>query len=451
MIGFLQHLLAFVFALGVLITFHEYGHFTVARKFDVKILRFSIGFGRPLWKRRFGKDNTELVVAALPLGGYVKMLDEREGEVLPEETHRAFNNKPLQQRTLIVLAGPVFNFIFAIVAYWCMFMIGVHGLRPLVGEVEPGSIASVAGLGPDYEIVAVDGTATATWTMVADAMIDKIISGEPVSISIRQEHGIERETMLDISGISIDDLADSSLLEKIGITPRQFMVPAIVGEVHPGEAAARAGLRAGDKILAAGDMAITGWKQWVEVVQNNPETLLETEIERNGSIFKLDIIPAAKKNDDGKVIGFIGAANLPPEGMFAVESYTILPAFVRAVEKTWDMSVLTLRMLGKIITGQASYKNLSGPISIAQYAGDSAERGIAPFLWFLAIVSISLGVLNLLPVPVLDGGHLLYYLIEFIKGGPVPESAQIVGQQIGLILLLSLMVLVFYNDIVRLL
>ena len=287
--------------------------------------------------------------------------------------------------------------------------------------------------------------------MVADAMIDEIVSGEQVRLSVRKEHGIERETMLDIRDISIDDLADSGLLEIIGITPRQYILPAIIGEIHSGLAADRAGLKKGDRILRAGDTEIDGWKQWVDIIQASPEKLLDITIERNNTVLTIDLLPAAKTDDAGKVIGFIGAANLPPEGMFAVESYSMVPAFMRAVTKTWEMSLLTLRMLGKMITGQASYKNLSGPISIAQYAGDSAERGIAPFLWFLAIVSISLGVLNLLPVPLLDGGHLLYYLIESIKGEPVSETTQVIGQQIGLFLLLSLMVLVFYNDIVRLL
>ena len=451
MIDFFQHLLAFVFALGVLITFHEFGHYWVARRFDVKILRFSIGFGRPLWKKYFGKDKSELIIAALPLGGYVKMLDEREGEVLPAEKHRAFNNKPLGQRFLIVLAGPVFNFIFAILAYWIMYMVGLPGIKPVVGEVAPSSIASNAGIRADDEIIAVENHKTATWTVVADELLNHIVEGGSTRLTLRNAQSSEREIFIDTSTVSIDELAKQGILERIGITPKQFVVPAIIGEVQEGLAADRAGLKPGDRILSANGKSIDDWMAWVDIVRLHPQKLLSVKIERGEGILTLSLTPDKKVTDDGKVIGFIGAANKPSKIFFSEESYGPVSALAKALTRTWDMSWLTLQMLGKIITGQASYKNLSGPISIAQYAGDSAANGLASFLWFLGIVSVSLGVLNLLPVPILDGGHLMYYLVEFIKGNPVSESVQIVGQQIGLVLLLSLMVLVFYNDIMRLL
>jgi len=450
MIDFLQHVIAFIFALGVLITFHEFGHFWVARKFDVKILRFSIGFGKPLWKRYFGKDKSELVIAALPLGGYVKMLDEREGEVAASELDRSFNRKPLNQRFAIVLAGPLFNFLFAIMAYWLMFMIGLPGLKPIIGEVTPGSIASQAGLKSDQEIVAIESRQTATWGMVVDTLINKVVDGEEVSITVRDNFGNERTTIINLNGLSIDDLAEDGLLVKLGVEPKKIEVPAIIGSIQFGQAAERAGLEVGDHIIAVDGGTIFNWIEWVEYIRAHPEQELAVEILRNDESITLKLIPAKKESAEGKIIGYIGAGNQPPLNLFGKESYTFFPAFFMAIKRTWDMSWLTLRVLGKIVTGQASYKNLSGPISIAQYAGDSAQSGVAAFLWFLGIVSVSLGVLNLLPIPLLDGGHLMYYIMELLKGSPVSDSIQIVGQQIGIALLLCLMMLVFYNDIMRL-
>jgi len=449
---FLQHLFAFVFALGVLVTFHEFGHFWVAQKCGVKILTFSVGFGKPLWSRRIGKDQFEFIVAALPLGGYVKMLDEREGKVAESELNRAFNRKPLAQRTAIVLAGPVFNFIFAIVAFWFMFMIGLTGLKPIVGEVEQGSIAYMAGLNEGVEIIAVDSRETKTWTMVVDGFVSKIIDAGKVDIKVR-DGSVVKNLTINFEGLSIDDLAEQGLLNKIGITPEKFKVPAIIGDVHLGLPADEAGLIAGDLIVSANGEEIGDWVQWVKYVQARAKQTISMKVKRSDEYIIMEITPDEKIRDDGSVIGFIGAANQlvkPLKEIFAKESYSFIPAFVRGVEKTWDMSWLTLRILGKMITGQASVKNLSGPISIAQYAGDSAQSGIATFLWFLGIVSVSLGVLNLLPVPLLDGGHLLYYVVEFIKGSEVSEATQIIGQQIGFTLLLGLMILVFYNDIARL-
>jgi len=449
---FLQHLFAFVFALGVLVTFHEFGHFWVAQKCGVKILTFSVGFGKPLWSRRIGKDQFEFIVAALPLGGYVKMLDEREGKVAESELNRAFNRKPLAQRTAIVLAGPVFNFIFAIVAFWFMFMIGLTGLKPIVGEVEQDSIAYQAGLNEGVEIIAVDSRETKTWTMVVDGFVSKIIDAGKVDIKVR-DGSVVKNLTINFEGLSIDDLAEQGLLNKIGITPEKFKVPAIIGDLHSGLPADEAGLMAGDLIVSANGEEIGDWVQWVKYVQARAKQTISMKVKRSDEYIIMEITPDEKIRDDGSVIGFIGAANQlvkPLKEIFAKESYSFIPAFVRGVEKTWDMSWLTLRVLGKMITGQASVKNLSGPISIAQYAGDSAQSGIATFLWFLGIVSVSLGVLNLLPVPLLDGGHLLYYVVEFIKGSEVSEATQIIGQQIGFTLLLGLMILVFYNDIARL-
>ena len=449
MIDFLQYVFAFIFVLGILVSFHEFGHFWVAQKCDVKILRFSLGFGRSLWSKRIGRDQFELVVAALPLGGYVKMLDEREGEVLAHEINRTFNRKSLAQKTAIVLAGPVFNFIFAIVAFWLMFMIGLVGLKPIVGDVEKDSIAYLAGLNEGIEIIAVDSRETRTWRMVVDAFINKIVDGDKVDIKVL-DHEVVKILTLNFDGLSIDDLAEQGLLSKIGITLKKFKVPAIIGDVQAGLPADQAGLVAGDLVISADGEEIEDWVQWVDYVQAHPKQKISIKIKRENGYLNMELTPNEKTRNDGTLIGFIGASTRPVEGVFGKESYSVLPAFLKGIEKTWGMSWLTLRLLGKMITGQASVKNLSGPISIAQYAGDSAQSGVATFLWFLGIVSVGLGVLNLLPIPLLDGGHLLYYAVEFFKGSEVSESTQIIGQQIGFTLLLGLMILVFYNDITRL-
>ena len=447
---FFHHLLAFIVALGILITFHEFGHFWVASRCGVKILRFSIGFGRPLWKRCIGTDRTELVIAALPLGGYVKMLDEREAPVPDPELPRAFNRRPLAQRFAIVLAGPLFNFLFAILAYWMMYMIGLTGLKPVIGVVHPASIAAAAGLQADDEIMAVNAQRTATWTMVVDAMITSIVEGHAVELSLQSSHSLERTLMLNLQGVSIDDLAKKDLLVSIGITPKQFVLPPVIGELLPEGAAVRAGLKSGDRIVTVDGIMITDWTGFVEYIRGHPDQLLHVDISREEKVMPLLLRPDKKDAGDGRIIGYIGAGNQLGQSLLARESYTIIPAFAKALARTRDMSWLTLQMLGKVLTGEASYKNLSGPLSIAQYAGESAKNGIAAFLWFLGIVSVSLGVLNLLPIPLLDGGHLMYYLIEVVRGSPVSEAVQAVGQQIGLALLLGLMVLVFYNDILRL-
>ena len=447
---FFHHLVAFIVALGVLITFHEFGHFWVARKCGVKILRFSIGFGRPLWKRCYGDDRTELVVAALPLGGYVRMLDEREAPVPEPELHRAFNRKTLAQRFAIVLAGPLFNFLFAILAYWIMYMIGLTGLQPVIGTVQPTSIAAVTGLQADEEIIAVNSMHTATWTMVVDALITAIVADKSVELTVRSKNALERPVLMNLQGVSIDDLAEKDLLQSIGITPKQLVLPPVIGDLQPEGAAVRAGFKSGDRILAVDHVAISDWTAFVAYIRARPEQLLQVEISRDGQVMLLSLRTDKKDAGDRKMVGYIGAGNQLGQSLLAKESYTFFPALARALTRTWDMSWLTLQMLGKILTGEASYRNLSGPVSIAQYAGESAQNGVAAFLWFLGIVSVSLGVLNLLPIPLLDGGHLMYYLIELVRRRPVPEAVQAIGQQIGLALLLGLMVLVFYNDLSRL-
>ncbi len=453
MIDVLQSIIAFIVALGVLITFHEFGHYWVARRCDVKILRFSIGFGRAIYKKQFGKDNTEFVIAALPLGGYVKMLDEREGEVKEEELPRSFNYKPLWQRFAIVSAGPLFNFIFAIFAYWLIFIVGVNGLKPYVGDIEPTSISSRAGLVSGQEIISINEMITPTWATVLDKLVNHTVNGDVIKISVIDNDGVEKKVDIDLSQVSIDEMAEGKLLEALGLSIIELKLPAIIGEVLPGGAAEKSGLLQYDEIINVDGNPIMSWGKWVEIIRENPGESLHVEISRGDSKVMLEMIPEHIESE-GEMIGRIGASVYQPNDLFdsyfTKESYSLPTAFIKAVKKTWEMSVLTLRVLGKMLVGEASVKNLSGPISIAQYAGQSAGIGLVAFLSFMAIVSVSLGVLNLLPVPLLDGGHLMYYLVEFVIGKPVSEAVQIVGQQIGVVLLLGLMSIALYNDVARL-
>lgn len=454
MIDLLQSVIAFIVALGVLITFHEFGHYWIAKRCNVKILRFSIGFGRPIYKKIFGQDGTEFVIAAMPLGGYVKMLDEREGEVKKEELPRSFNYKPLWQRFLIVLAGPTFNFIFAVFAYWIIFIVGVSGLKPIIGSVEPNSISARAGLYKGQEIISINDFKTPTWSTVVDKLVNHTVNADVIRLETKDSNGIIQSTELDLSKISIDEMAEGKLLEALGLKIIELKLPAIIGDILPGGSAETSGLIKNDEVLAVNGVSIHSWDEWVEIIRKSPDQKLQVEILRKNELINIEIMPE-RIESDGVVIGRIGAAAYHPDGLFdsyfTVESYSLPFAFVKSINKTWEMSVLTLRVLGKMLVGEASVKNLSGPISIAKYAGQSAGIGLIAFLGFMAVVSVSLGVLNLLPVPLLDGGHLMYYLIELVVGKPVSEATQIWGQQIGLVLLLGLMSIAFYNDIVRLL
>ena len=454
MIALVQMIFAFIFALGILITFHEFGHYWVARKYDVKILRFSVGFGRPLWRKEFGMDNTEFVLGAIPLGGYVKMLDEREGFVPELERTRAFNNKSLGERVAIVIAGPLFNFIFAVLAYWIVFVVGVTGLKPMVGSVEENSVAMQAGFRVDDEITEINGRGTATWNTVLEKLVAGVIERSVATVSVRDVRGYERLLEVDLASISIDAMAQGNLLSLLGVEPVRPALPAIIGEVANQGAAREAGLLAGDKMVAVDGTPVRDWRHWVELIRAAPGIPLSVRIIRDGEYLEMVLTPQEKVSEEGETIGFIGVG-LDPDfdidhSLFTIEAYPLHTALVKGVGKTLDMTVLTLQILGRMITGQASLKNLSGPVSIAQYAGQTAQLGIVAFLGFLAIVSVSLGVLNLLPVPLLDGGHLFYYFIEFFKGSPVSESVQLLGQRIGIVLLFGLMTLAIYNDIIRL-
>ena len=450
----LQMICAFIVALGVLITFHELGHFLVARRCGVKVLQFSVGFGRPLWSRKYGADDTEFVIGAFPLGGYVRMLDEREGFVAEEERARAFNNKSLGERVAIVAAGPVFNFIFAVLAYWMVYLIGVTGLKPVIGSVQEGSPAVHAGFRVDDEITQINGRATPTWNSALELLVAGVVDRSSAAVRVRDAQGQERPLALDLAAIPIDSMAEGNLLGLLGLEPARPVIPAVIGAVTHQEAAWQAGLAQGDRVEAVDGTAVRDWQHWVELVRAAPGTPLSVSISRAGEAMELTITPAAKVSGQGGEIGFIGAGLDPnyevDQALFATESYPLHAALAKGAGKTLDMTVVTLQILWRMVTGQASLKNLSGPVSIAQYAGQTAQLGIVAFLGFLAIVSVSLAVLNLLPVPLLDGGHLFYYFIEFIKGSPVSVPVQALGQRIGLVLLFSLMALAIFNDLVRL-
>lgn len=443
---------AFIVAIAVLVAVHEFGHFWVAKRMGVKVLRFSIGFGKPLWRRQAGPDQTEYVVAALPLGGYVKMLDEREGEVAEADLPRAFNRQPLGKRFAIVFAGPAFNFLFALLAYWLVFVVGVTGIKPMIGGVTPDSPAEAAGLQAGETIVAVNGRETPVWDAALQAMLPAILDRGQLNLSVRAADGADYQRTLDLSGIRTD-VDPAELFPMLGIEPWRPRIAPVVGQVLEGSPAARAGLQSGDRILTVGGQPVEDWFALVDAVQARPDASLELGVLREGERVLLTVRPERVEADgQSRVRIGIGPAAQGeiPEDMQALHRHSVLGSVGASLDKTWEMTTLTLTMLAKIVTGDASVKNLSGPISIATYAGASAQSGLARFFDFLAIVSISLGILNLLPIPVLDGGHLMYYIVEFFKGSPVSEAAQAAGQRVGLALLLMLMSVAFYNDLARL-
>ncbi len=445
-------LLSFLVALAVLITVHEFGHFWVARRLGVRVLRFSIGFGQPLW-RRTARDGTEYVIAAIPLGGYVKMLDEREAPVPEADLPYAFNRKSLWRRSAIVMAGPLFNFLFAILAYWGIYVTGDVGARPLVGAVDAGSPAEEVGFRPGDEILEVNGHRTPTWESVLFGLMAAQGEGSDVPVRVREADGHESVHYLDAKTLGrLGD--DPDVMKQLGLEPARPELPPVIGKVMLGEPADEAGLRSGDRLLAADGTPLKTWKAWVDYVRARPGRPIQVKLERGGKILRVRIVPRALPTKEGTV-GHIGAGVQVPEGLF--ERYRVevrygpWEALGQSLRKTWDLSATMLRVMGRMLTGQASLENLSGPISIAQTAGRAAHVGVGYFVKFLAVVSISLGVLNLFPIPVLDGGHLLFFLIEAVRGAPLSERAMEQGQRLGIALLVGLMFLAFYVDLNRLL
>jgi regulator of sigma E protease len=447
-------ILAFVAALGCLIVVHEFGHYAVARACGVKVLRFSVGFGKPLWARRLGRDATEWVIAAFPLGGYVKMLDEREAPVEAADLPRAFNRQSVWHRFAIVVAGPAANFLLAIVLYWGLFIHGVPGVKPVTAEPPAGTVARAVGFAAGDTLVRIDGETVASWQDARWMLLKKAVQKSVANIEVRQATGNIEWRKLDLSTLTAADL-DGDFLRSLGLMRLQPKLKPVIGEVVKGGAADRAGLKPGDEVVAAGSRRIEAWDEFVSIVRSHPESPLSVQSSRAGVAQPIVVVTPEAVLERGQKIGRIGAAPRVDSTDLAtimVEvSYGPGESLVRALHKTWDTSVFSLKMLGKMIVGEVSLKNLSGPITIADYAGQSAQSGAAAYLLFIALISISLGVLNLLPIPLLDGGHLMYYTFEIFKGRPLSERAMEIGQHVGMALLFTLMAFALYNDITRLL
>ena len=446
------YLAAFALVLGVLIVFHELGHYLAARWCGVKVLRFSVGFGNVIWQRRLGRDQTEWAVSLFPLGGYVKMLDEREGDVPPEDAHRAFNRQSVGKRSLIVAAGPLANFLLAIVLYWAIFIYGSQELLPIVGQPPVGSPAAMASLQSGEQVRRIDGQPVATWNDLRWQVLQKAAGQESTELEVINVQGdiAVRRLYLAAAG---EEGWEGDALERLGLRFYRPDLPAVIGKLVAGGPGELAGLQAGDHVLAIDGKKIDNWHELVVTIREAGGRSLRFDFERDGRNLAVDIVPD-EISERGQRIGRIGVAVAETaetrRELRTFVSYGFFEAGGKALEETWDKSVFSLVMLGKMLTGEVSWKNLSGPVTIADYAGQSAKLGIDYYVKFMALVSISLGVLNLLPIPVLDGGHLMYHMIEVVRRKPLSERAMAIGQQLGLAILFTLMAFAFFNDLNRL-
>jgi len=450
--GFLISLASFVVAISVIVTIHEFGHYMVARLCGVRVLRFSVGFGQALFRYVSPKSGIEYVIAAIPLGGYVKMLDEREQKVADSEKHKAFNNQSVYARFAIVAAGPVANFVFAVFAYMMMYMVGMQGIKAEISQVQENTIAYHSGLQAGDVIFSINDKPISTWEDLSLTIISEGLKTGIVKIEKTSANGDVNEITMDLSDSSML-VGDENPISKIGISPWRPELTTRFGKFSSDSAAHAQGFVEGDTVLAANGQAVDSWMSWVDLVKSHPGRDIDVLILRDQQRLSMTLRPKSIEVD-GEVIGRIGVSPWIDREALKQRQVTIkqdfLAAFEHGMTKTYDMSVLTLKLLGKLIVGEASTKNISGPISIAEFAGISAQLGLASFLSTLAIISISIGILNLLPVPMLDGGHLMYYLIEMVKGSQVSEVIQILGQKLGIIMLAGLMLLAFYNDFQRL-
>ncbi|WP_203343335.1 sigma E protease regulator RseP [Vibrio diabolicus] len=452
MTGILWNLISFIVALGILVAVHEFGHFWVARRCGVKVEKFSIGFGKSIWSK-VGKDGTEYSISMIPLGGYVKMVDSRVDEVPEHEKHLAFDKKPLWKRTSIVAAGPIFNFLFAIFAYWLVFLIGIPAVKPVIGEVTPNSIVAEAGIESGMELKSISGIKTPDWESVNMGLISHI--GDDlmtVTLTSANEVGSEVTKTLDLREWEFDPETQSAM-QSLGFAPYTPEVYRVIEQVSQGGAAEKAGVLPGDEIVAIGEQRITEWKQVVEAVRSNPDTPIELTVLRQGYEQKLTLTPGSRELANKEVVGFAGiapkVAEWPESYRFDLQ-FGVFESVGKAVDKTGQVIGLTISMLKKLIVGDVGLNNLSGPISIAKGAGATADYGLVYFLGFLALISVNLGIINLVPLPMLDGGHLLFFAIEAVIRRPVPERVQEMGFRIGGAIIFSLMALALFNDFTRL-
>ena len=449
MFEFLRNAGAFIIALGILVAVHEWGHYYIARLCGVYVKRFSIGFGKPIWSK-VDKHGTEFALVAIPLGGYVRMLDERVDEVPPELASQAFNNKSVGKRMAIIAAGPGVNFIFAAIALYVMFLIGISTIKPVIGEVSPDSIAAKAGLAGNMEIIAVGSRETPDWEAV-NLELMSYIGQQSMPVTVVSQSDSARQRVLDIAGWNFDPDSESPL-RSLGISPFRPGATLTVAYVAEQTAASQAGLQQNDEIVALDGQPVTAWEDLVAQIKNRPGEQVEIRVNRAGQTYDLSATIGRRDTPEGQD-GYLGVspfAEAWPEGYVFTHQYGLLEAVGKAVDKTWRLMTLSVEMIGKLITGDVSVKNLSGPIAIAQGAGNSAGYGLVYFLSFLALISVNLGIVNLLPLPMLDGGHLMYFTIEWITGRPVPEEVQEWGFRIGAMLLFTIMSIAIFNDITRL-
>ena len=441
-----------VLTLSIIVTIHEFGHFYFARRYGVMVKRFSIGFGTPLFSK-VDKKGTEFSIAAIPLGGYVSMLDQRAEDVPEHLLPFTFNSKPVWQRMIIIAAGPIANFLLAIVIYWFLFVLGVSTVIPVTGAVKPDFPAYQAGVRSNQELVSVDGEATSSWQDIYIQLLSRM--GETGSLTLElRDLGSEKVQQITVPiNAWMSDQDKPSPLETLGIQPYYPEIPAIIGEVAVDGRAAKAGLESGDQILLIGSKAVANWQEMVQIVRNSAEQVLVFEVERQGLVTQIEVVPARKQLEGGSFIGYLGVgvqAVSWPDSLKRDIQYSVVSAWVPALSKTWQMTRLTFDSFGKMLTGLVSVKNLGGPISIARMAEDNLESGFEAFLGFIAYFSISLGILNLLPIPVLDGGHLFFYIIEWVTGKPVAEKTQMIAFRVGVFLIGTLMFVAIYNDLLRL-
>ncbi len=452
-LSLLTMIVAFIVAIGILVSVHEYGHFWMARKVGIRVLRFAVGFGKPIWKRTSQKDGVEYVIGSIPLGGYVKMLDEREGTVAPEAAPFSYNRAPPWKRILTLLAGPFANLIFAVLAYWLLLMIGIPGFKPVVGDVTPDSIAARSGLRSDDLIIQVQHREVTTLEGVLMGLMDNMAAGT-VQMQVRADmgRGEPREVVLQPGKGRRDLTEPETMMTGLGFDFWRPRLPAVIDTVVPGGAAEQAGLKVGDRITAIDGKPITDFNAVVSFVRPHMNREAVFSLQRGTETLDVTVKIGQQTRDghsEGSIgVGVKGTVSMPDE-MRALQKFGPLAALGRGVQQTWETSALSLKMMWKMLTGKVSTKNLSGPISIAEYTGVAARQGGLVFLNWLALISISIGIFNLLPIPMLDGGQIVYQLVELLKGSPVSERIQMISQQVGVAMLLMLLSLTLYNDIAR--